>query len=562
MPHDVGDRGVAVAAFGDRGGQPVEQPAAEGVGGPGAGLRRRLRSSCRLPPPLRVLVPTGTVLHTSTVHRSTNRGLESCNERSDHHRTPRLGVSRVRNLPPTVACFPSCSRASVYVLARRQLIDRLTRRHGAVVRHQHPDVRQDGDPHRPGAGQAGLHHQPDELGNVQPNLSRVFGPGSVFALDGDEHRTRRKLLTPPFHGKASRTTRRSSRRRRCREMASWPDGRQFETLEPMMRITLNIILRAIFGADGAELDRLREVIPPWVTLGSRLVVLPGTGPRPRAAEPVATAARLPADLRVGDRHPDRPGQGRRHFDERTDVLSLFLRSAYEDGSTMSPSEIGDELLTLLAAGHETTASTLAWAFERISRHPAVLAELEAEARDRRQRVPPGHHPRGAAVAHRDRLLPDGTSGRRWCRLGQWRDPARLLGAGRASTSCTPTPRNSRTRSGSTRSGSSASGPTCSPGCRSAAAPADASAPRSPTWRWTSSYERCCGTSTIETTTAPRREGALPRGGVHPEGWRPGGHAPPADTPRVLTTSSRRPAWAASSPAAGSGTCSPSGSRSR
>jgi cytochrome P450 family 138 len=219
----------------------------------------------------------------------------------------------------------------------------------------------------------------DDLGNLQPNLSRVFGPGSVFALEGGEHRKRRKLLTPPFHGKSIKNYEKIVEEETLRETASWPEGAEFETLEPMMRITLNIILRAIFGADGDELEKLRRIIPPWVTLGSRLVVLP---------TPTRDLGRFSPWNRLADYRREYnavidylvdQALADPHLDDRTDVLALFLRSTYDDGSAMSRSEIADELLTLLAAGHETTASTLAWAFERLSRHPRVLADLVAEA---------------------------------------------------------------------------------------------------------------------------------------------------------------------------------------
>ena len=220
---------------------------------------------------------------------------------------------------------------------------------------------------------------PEDLGNIRPNLSRIFGPGSVFALEGAEHRRRRKLLTPPFHGKAMKNYESIVEEETLREVASWPEGSEFETLEPMMRITLNIILRAIFGADGDQLETLRRIIPPWVTLGSRLAVLPTPT---RELGRWSPWSRLAGYRRQYDAVIDTlidQAKSDPHFDERTDILALLLRSTYEDGSPMSRSEIGDELLTLLAAGHETTASTLAWAFERISRHPGVLARLVAEA---------------------------------------------------------------------------------------------------------------------------------------------------------------------------------------
>ncbi|OOK64462.1 cytochrome P450 family protein [Mycobacterium kansasii] len=115
---------------------------------------------------------------------------------------------------------------------------------------------------------------PDELGNIQPNLSRLFGSGSVFALDGDDHRRRRRLLAPPFHGKSIKKYEAIIEEETLRETARWPQGEPFATLPSMMHITLNAILRAVFGADGAELDELRRLIPPWVTLGSRLAAMP------------------------------------------------------------------------------------------------------------------------------------------------------------------------------------------------------------------------------------------------------------------------------------------------
>ena len=220
---------------------------------------------------------------------------------------------------------------------------------------------------------------PEVLHNIQPNLSRILGAGSVFGLEGTAHRQRRKLLTPPFHGKNIKAYEHIVEEETRREMDSWPDGVQIESLEPMMRITLNIILRAVFGADGAELQQLRELLPKWVTLGSRLTLLPSPKGAPGRFSPWA---RLASYRRTYDGLIDNLITLARqdpHFAQRTDVLSLFLASTYDDGTAMTRAEIGDELLTLLAAGHETTASTLGWAFERISRHPDVLQRLVAEA---------------------------------------------------------------------------------------------------------------------------------------------------------------------------------------
>lgn len=282
------------------------------------------------------------------------------------------------NLPPA-ARVPKALQGLGFAMSRRWMIQQLTRRHGNVFTLNLPmygRVIAVGDPQ---LAKQIFTTSPDELGNIQPNLSRLFGTGSVFALEGDEHRRRRRLLAPPFHGKSMQKYESIIEEETLREIADWPQGRPLATLPPMMRITLNAILRAVFGAEGAELDELRRLIPPWVTLGSRLAAVPMPkrtygrfSPWGRLAEWRRRYDRV-VDKLIDDERADA------HFAERTDVLAMLLRTTYEDGSAMSRKDIGDELLTLLAAGHETTAATLAWAFERISRHPDLLSALVAEA---------------------------------------------------------------------------------------------------------------------------------------------------------------------------------------
>ena len=210
-------------------------------------------------------------------------------------------------------------------------------------------------------------------------LGEVFGPGSTFSLEGVAHRQRRKLLVPPFHGKRMADYEAIVEQEVMREIAGWPDGEEFATLDSMMRITLNAILRTVFGAEGAAFDELRELLPPMVLRASRLAVLPPIARRARGprspwgrVDAMRTryngiVARLIADARRDPR-----------FGERTDVLALLLSARYEDGSPITDDHVADELLTLLAAGHETTATTLAWAVERLRRHPRVLARLTEE----------------------------------------------------------------------------------------------------------------------------------------------------------------------------------------
>ena len=219
---------------------------------------------------------------------------------------------------------------------------------------------------------------PDRAENIQPNLGRVLGPGSMFALQGEAHRAQRKLLVPPFHGRRLAAMERIVEDETVREMTSWPEGRPFPVLPSTMRITLNAILRAVFGAEGAEFERLRELLPRLVAVGSSLVLLP----TPRGKLPSWTpwgrfrTLRREYDVVVNqliDKVAADP-----ELEERNDVLAMMLQSRYDDGSPMTRGEIADQLLTLLAAGHETTATTLAWAVERLRRHPRALRALVEE----------------------------------------------------------------------------------------------------------------------------------------------------------------------------------------
>lgn len=217
---------------------------------------------------------------------------------------------------------------------------------------------------------------PEDADTPDINLGSVLGPGSLFAIGGDDHRKQRKLLTPPFHGRRLRAYESLIEQATEREMATWPQEGSFPVLPSTMRITLNAILQTVFGAAGAELDELRALLPRMVKLGSILAVLPISRRFLGAHGPWARFRRYRARYdAIVDRLIDRalPSAG-----ERDDVLAMLLQSRYDDGSAMSRAQIADQLLTLLSAGHETTATTLAWAVERIRRHPALLDRLTAE----------------------------------------------------------------------------------------------------------------------------------------------------------------------------------------
>jgi cytochrome P450 len=221
----------------------------------------------------------------------------------------------------------------------------------------------------------------DQLANVQPNLGNLFGPGSVFGFDGSRHRERRRLLAPAFHGQNLKSYESVFEDETLRETANWPERQEFRILEPMNRITLNVILRTVLGVDGTrrdELRRLRETVQPWMTLGSVMAFVPEAPFRTGRRGPWG---RLHAFREAFDRlalpmiaHAEAdPGLA-----DRVDVLALLLHSRTDDRNGMSRRDVCDELLALIAAGHESTASALGWTFERLRRHPDVLAELVRE----------------------------------------------------------------------------------------------------------------------------------------------------------------------------------------
>ncbi|WP_079633400.1 cytochrome P450 [Mycobacteroides abscessus] len=292
-------------------------------------------------------------------------------------------IDRAADVPepiaPPLVTLPKLAQGIAFVASRRWTTSRLAKKYGKVYTINIPKFGYTVVIADPDLTREVFTTSTEILGNIQPNLSQQLGPGSVFALERNEHRHRRKLLAPKFHGKAMVQYEQIIEEETLRECASWPEGRQFETMEPMMRITLNAILRAVFGADGAELDVLRRLIPPWVVLASLTTRIPqpkrdygrfspwGRLKTYRAHYDAVIGSLIDKALAAPD------------FEDRTDILALLLRSTYDDGTTMSRSDVSDELLTLLAAGHETTATTLAWAFERITRHPRVLSRLAEEA---------------------------------------------------------------------------------------------------------------------------------------------------------------------------------------
>jgi cytochrome P450 len=209
-------------------------------------------------------------------------------------------------------------------------------------------------------------------------LEPLVGRHSVILLDEAPHMEQRKLLLPAFHGERMQRLAGLMTELAEREVASWPRGERIVLHGRLQRLTLEIILRAVFGLErGAQLDELRELLSEILAFAENpLSILPRP---PRAFTlrgPIARQDRLHA--RADESIAELIAERRQAGADGDDVLAMLLAAEHEDGSPMSAEELRDELMTALVAGHETTASELAWGFERLSREPAVLERLYGE----------------------------------------------------------------------------------------------------------------------------------------------------------------------------------------
>jgi cytochrome P450 len=205
-------------------------------------------------------------------------------------------------------------------------------------------------------------------------LEPVLGPRSVILLDERSHLVQRRLMLPAFHGeKMARLTDLVAEVTE-RELATWPTGERVRLHPRLQALTLEVILRAVFGLDpGPRLDALRE----------KLTELLNHAARPLSLVPIAQrggrwkefiALREETDALLYELIDERRAAG----DDGDDVMAMLLAARHEDGSPMSPDELRDELVTLLVAGHETTASSLGFAFKTLAHHPEVAARVRSD----------------------------------------------------------------------------------------------------------------------------------------------------------------------------------------
>ena len=215
-------------------------------------------------------------------------------------------------------------------------------------------------------------------GAANSPVAPVMGEHSVIVLTGPEHMRQRKLLLPPFHGERMREYEQVIVEATRRDMATWPVGSPMRVHPRTRAITLEVILRAVFGVEAERMGRVRAAVKALIAPIGVLTVLRAALRTPSMDRPGGEFGRALDQLDAVIYEELARRRSRADLAERTDILSLLLQARDEEGHPMSDSELRDELVTLLLAGHETTATSVAWAIERLVRHPDKLARLMAE----------------------------------------------------------------------------------------------------------------------------------------------------------------------------------------
>jgi hypothetical protein len=246
----------------------------------------------------------------------------------------REASASVVKLPPGPR-LPRAIQGALALIDRRIALQTLRRRYGSAFTIDLPIFGQMVVISDPSHIRQLFKAAPGIADTTDANLGRVMGSNSMFALTGDRHRARRKLLTPSFNGRRLAAYEAIIEREAVNEFATWPQDQPFAAMPSMMRITLNVILRAVFGADGQELERLREILPPGIKLGSTLALVPVPQWDWGRWSPWGRFHRYRREYdAIVDRLIDK-ALADPHLGERDDVLALMLQSRYEGGSSMS-----------------------------------------------------------------------------------------------------------------------------------------------------------------------------------------------------------------------------------
>jgi len=281
--------------------------------------------------------------------------------------------------------MPSALQAIGWVYRPQPILDRWRREHGDMFTMRIPSEPPWVMLSDPEAVKTVFRGDPRLLhaGAANEILRPVVGDHSILLLDEATHMKARKLLLPPFHGERMQRHQATMEAAARREVERWPLGETFALHPRMQALTLEVIVRVVFGVtDQARFERLRDALNRFLDTSLELRTIIGftvLGPARMRDMPFFRNLLQPVqDLLVEE---IRARRGAPDLAERDDVLSMLVQAHHDDGTPMGDEELRDELMTLLIAGHETTATALAWALERLVRNPAQYGRLRAAVRE-------------------------------------------------------------------------------------------------------------------------------------------------------------------------------------
>jgi cytochrome P450 len=293
---------------------------------------------------------------------------------------PRSAAPAAPALPPG-SRLPALAQALRYARDPLGFLTRFQRRYGDIFTVSFPYFGQIVYVADPELVKAVFTGSPAQFHAGEANatvLEPALGPNSVLTLDDEPHMRQRKLLLPPFHGERIGRYGELMREVTLAEMKSWPVGEPFALRPHTQRITLAVIMRAVFGVhDEQRLLRFQRLIETFAGRVNAVTAFPILRRHLGRWSPWTrfVRAREALDEFIYEEIALRRAATEDEAAERDDVLSLLLAARHDDGSPMSDEELRDELVTVLGAGHETTATALAWAMERLLRTPRALARL-------------------------------------------------------------------------------------------------------------------------------------------------------------------------------------------
>ncbi len=226
-------------------------------------------------------------------------------------------------------------------------------------------------------------HGPEDLNSGEANqaLSPVLGTRNLLLLDGEEHLHRRRIVLPSFHGERMRAYEETIRTAAVKQIEQWPLGEPVAALLRMQQLTFEVIMRCVFGVEeGERIGELGEALQgmiSWVTGSWRVLFFFLVGPERLNSVPAFRRQLARVDREILAEISRR--RALTDLDEREDILSMLVQATDEDGEQLTDEELRDELMTLLIAGHETTATLLSWAIHDLARDPDAQRRLADEA---------------------------------------------------------------------------------------------------------------------------------------------------------------------------------------